>query len=318
MRFYTKEWYELSMKLGNADMFAPVIDKEYSDEEFEDLYQEVKDLYIEEERAIHDEPPFDMDDFEVEEDPDEFDPDDYLIGDIDEDGEEHNIRHPESLEELREYEKKMMEIAWREYEERGPFDEKEASDEFDENYEDNLAEPDEDIPAWIRESVDPRLVALWRLPEGVYKKLAADEAEMQERYDELDAIADEALDEMIEGIPVDYETLMEEFDERDGDYVTAIREEDGDIEIDLAGWDEEGEPAQYTLCFEEAEVIENDGINIEVSVDEDGDVESTCDLSYHEVYFDENGIEAHMLMDDGAPKYYTLRCSDVSIKRRRA
>ena len=33
MRYYTKEWYKAMMSFGNADMFEPVIDKEYSDEE---------------------------------------------------------------------------------------------------------------------------------------------------------------------------------------------------------------------------------------------------------------------------------------------
>ena len=62
MRYYTKEYYTLMMALGVADMYEPVIDKEYSDEEIEELYQKALDNYVEELRASYDEPPeFDFD-----------------------------------------------------------------------------------------------------------------------------------------------------------------------------------------------------------------------------------------------------------------
>ena len=36
MRFYTKEYYTLMMSLGVTEMYEPVIDKDYSDEEIEE------------------------------------------------------------------------------------------------------------------------------------------------------------------------------------------------------------------------------------------------------------------------------------------
>ena len=57
MRYYTKEYYTLMMSLGTADLYEPVIDKDYTDEEIEELYQKALDRYIEEERASYDEPP---------------------------------------------------------------------------------------------------------------------------------------------------------------------------------------------------------------------------------------------------------------------
>lgn len=315
MRIYTKEWYSLERQLGMAEMFEPVIDKEYSDEEFEQLYQDAKDTYIQEEHDSYDEPPILMfdEDEDDEDDDDAFDPEDYLIGDIGEDGEEYDLRHPSSPEELREYQKKELEFLLDEYENREPFDEEEAAEEFDEDYRDNLEHPDEDVPAWIRETVDPRLIAIWRLPEKVYRKLVAEEKEMQERFDVLDSAADEALEEMLDAVPEEFEELAEDLDDLDGEYVTSISISGSDAEIRLSGWDEEGEACEITLDFEDAELLEDDGAKIEVTCDEDGDVESSCDLAYHEVYFEDGRIEMHMLLDDGEPKYLTIRCSDIHI-----
>ena len=65
MRIYTKEYYTLMMSLGVTDMYEPVIDRDYSDEEIEELHQKALDRYVEEERADHDEPPvLDIDDIE--------------------------------------------------------------------------------------------------------------------------------------------------------------------------------------------------------------------------------------------------------------
>ena len=72
MRFYTKEYYKLMMSLDAAELYEPVIDKEYSEEEIQELYQRALDRYIEEERASYDEPPeFDIDEAD---DPDHFTP----------------------------------------------------------------------------------------------------------------------------------------------------------------------------------------------------------------------------------------------------
>ena len=196
MRYYTKEWYTLMQRLGTADLFEPVLDKEYSDEEIEEMYQEMLEKYVQEEHDSYDEPPFFILDPEEDIASDEFDPEDFLVGDIDENGEEFNLRHPETLDEFLDYQKREMEQELAEYENRPPFDEEEARREFEENYQDSLEEPDEDIPQWIRDTVDPRLLAMWVLPEGAYKKLAAEEEELQERFDELDEAAEEALEEV--------------------------------------------------------------------------------------------------------------------------
>ena len=57
MRYHTKEYYTLMMAQGAADLYEPIIDKEYTDEDIEDLYQQAMDRYIEEEREDYDAPP---------------------------------------------------------------------------------------------------------------------------------------------------------------------------------------------------------------------------------------------------------------------
>ena len=57
MRYYTKEYYTLLLAQGAAELYEPIIEKEYSDEEIEDLYQQAMDRHIEEEREEYDQPP---------------------------------------------------------------------------------------------------------------------------------------------------------------------------------------------------------------------------------------------------------------------
>jgi hypothetical protein len=293
MRFYTKEWSSLMDSLGVVDMFRPVIDKEYTDEEIEALYDESMDIYVEQEREIYDEPPHII----FEEDEDDEDDDD----DIDED-DDIVISIDELLDE---------------YENREPFDEEEARSEFEENYKDALEEPDEDIPAWITECVDPRLIAMGVLPEGAYKKLMAEEKKLQERFDELDAAADEALEDMYASMPDEYTGILDDFDELDGDYVIGIEREGDELCLMLYGWDEDAEPVKRTVTFDGVSIIEDEGITIDCEIDEDGDYMSNCDLSYHEIYFENDRFEVHMLFDDGEQKYLTLSCDGISIEQSR-
>lgn len=317
MRFYTKEWHSLMNSLGTVDMFRPVIDKEYTDGEIEDLYQEFMDRFIEEERADYDEPPVLAFDEEDEPDPEDFDPEDYIVCDIDEDGNEQNIRHPADYAELKEFTKRQMERELEEYENREPFDEEEAKEIFEENYRDFLEEPDEDIPKWVRDSVDVRLLAMGALPEGAYKKLMAEEEAMQERFDELDEAAEDALEdiyeELCEVMPDEYPRLIEDLDELDGEYVLSIHRDGDELEIGLSGWDEEGEPVKRTALFEGVQIIEDEEAAVEAEIDEDGDLTSNCDLECHELYFEDGRFEVHFLLDDGELKYLTFSCDDISI-----
>ena len=335
MRYYTKEWYKLMQSIGNAEMFEPIIDKEYSEDEIKELYKDMLDKHIQEERDLYDEPPvFNVDEWKEEFPEDEFDPEDYLIGEIGDDGEAEELRHPETYKELLEFQMAEYEFEWKEYENRPPFDEKEAAEEFREDYEDSLEEPDEDIPLWVRESVDPRMIAMGVLPESVYKKLLAEESKNEARFDELDEIADmeyvsmyedlmegdySGLDELPAGVDGDdVVRLIEDFDDLESDYVLSVEKDGGDIVVSFLGWDEEGDEIVRRATFEDAEVIEDDGVSITTEKDEDGDTVSNCDFSAYELYCMGDGFEFHMLFDNEELKYYTLKCSYITITEERA
>jgi len=280
MRIYTKEYYTLMMSLGIADIYEPVIDKDYTDEEIEELYQKALDKYIEEERADYDEPPkFDFDE----------------------------AADPEYMDMLRE--------ELDEYENREPFDEEEAKEDFHETYTDNLEEPDEDLPDWVREAVDPRILAMYCIPEKLYRRLAEEDKANEEKFDILDANADDALEEMMENLPEEYEELMDTLVELEDAYVLSIDRADDEIEMKLEGWDDEGEEAVFTLRFDETEILEDEGAEAHAEKDEDGDTDSDCELLYSEIYTEDGRPEIHMMFDNNGLKYLTFRCEEAYAYR---
>ena len=276
MRFYTKEYYTLMMSLGVTEMYEPVIDKDYSDEEIEELYQKALDRYVEDERAEYDAPP---------------------VLYLDEDGD------PEDLE--------LFRFETEEYENREPFDEDEAAEEFEEMYRDNLDEPDEDLPDWVREAVDPRILAMYFMPEKIYRKLADEDKANEEKFDVLDGQTEEAFEEMRGDIPDELEELMDTLEELEDSYVLSIEKTGNEIEMKLEGWDEDGEEAVYTLRFDEVEVLEDEGVEAHSGKDEDGDTESDCELLYSEIYIEDGMPEIHMMFDNDGLKYLTFRCEEA-------
>ena len=282
-------------RLGTVDMFRPVIDKEYTDEEIEALYYESMDRYVEEERQMYDEPPFIMSEEDGIDDDDDDDDDDY--------GDDKFVIDIGTLVD--------------EYENREPFDEEEARSEFEENYRDELEEPDEDVPEWIRRSVDPRLIAMGVLPEGVYKKLMAEEAELQERFDKLDAAADEAFEKMYGDMPDEFGGILDDLDELDGEYLIGMERTSDELILTFAGWDDDGDPVKRTATFDDVQMIEDEGLVINAELDEDGEYESDCDLDYHELYYENGRFEVHMMFDDGSLKYLTFSCDSITIEQSR-
>lgn len=276
MRIYTKEYYTLMMSLDVAELYEPVIDREYSDEEIEELYQKALDRHIEEERADYDEPP---------------------VLDID------DIDDPEALEFFR------MESL--EYENREPFDEDRAAKEFEEIYKANLEEPDEDLPDWVKETVDPRILAMYFMPEKIYRELSERDAVNEEIFDALDERVDEAYEDMAENLPEEYEELLSTLDDLEDSYVISIDRSGDELEMKLEGFDEEGEEAVFTLRFDGIEILEDEGAEAHKVLDEDGIEEYDCELLYSEVYVEDGKPEIHMMFDNNGLKYLTFRCAEA-------
>ena len=317
MRYHTKEYYELLMSLDAAACYEPTIDKEvYTEEDIAELYQEAMDRYIEEERAEYDAPPeyiFDIDDLE------DFDPEDIAIavpGLADDEGDDLLIPvDPADREKLKKLCDRIYALEVEEFEKREPFDEEEAKEEFEEMYRDNLEEPDEDLPDWVRESVDPRILAMYLMPEKIYRKLSAEDDANQERFDALDEAADEALDAQRESLPEEYQEFLDILEELEDSTVVSIGMKKGSsgasagrMEIELEGWDEEGNEVPRLLSFTKPEIIEDEGVEVRSWEDEDGDTDSDCELLYCELYKENDRPEIHMLFDNNGLKYLTLRC----------
>lgn len=294
MRVYTKEWHELSDYLVTVEDFEPVEDKEYTDAEIEELYQKRLEKYLDDQREMS-----------------------------------------------------------REYTDDDFFDEKDEIEFFEEMYNDSLEDPDEDVPAWIRESVDPRLLALGVLPESVYSKLKEELTLKQKRFDELEELAERMYED---GMHEDDEHY-EEYDEAEdvigdimGGYILDIRELDASVEIEYVTWDDGDDDEDYEdddydnddvddeadddddiddededfedvqirriASFSGARVIEYEKPEIKAERDEDGDIESNCDIIDYELYYEAGRYEVHMLLDneEHGLKYLTLNCESVKAE----
>jgi len=277
MRYHTKEYYTLMMAQGAADLYEPIIDKEYTDEDIEDLYQQAMDRYIEDEREDYDAPPVLI--------LDDGDPDSGLL----------DLSIDAALA----------------YENREPFDEEQSRADFEELYRDNLEEPDEDLPDWVREAVDKRILAMYFMPEKIYRKLAAEDEANEEKFDAMDDEADEKLEELLESLPEDYQDFIDILEDLEDLYVTDAEITDDEIRLTLSGWDDEGDEEEKLLVFSNPEIIENDGVEAKSWEDEDGDTESDCELLYSELYMEDGRPEVHMLFDNNGLKYLTFRCGEA-------
>lgn len=295
MRYHTKEYYTLLMELGAADLYEPVIDKEYSDEEIEELYQQTLEKYVDECRVDYDTPPELILEEEIEDDDEEGGGE---IGGYVFDAEEYAV---------------VME----EFANRPPFDEDEAREEFEEMYKDNLDEPDEDLPDWVREAVDPRILAMELMPEKTFKKLLAYDEENEDKFDELDEKADEALEAVREALPEKYADLMDMLEELEDSEVLKGEAGEDEICLVISGWDEYDDEALFKFIFSGVEIMENEGLKVSVTEDEDGDLESDCEILYSEVYVEDGKPEIHMLFDNNGLKYLTFRCEDVKTDQLR-
>lgn len=325
MRVYTKEWHELSDYLTAVEDFESIEDRDYSDEDIERLHQKALEKYLNGERELYDEPPyFDLKEWKEENPKEEFDPEDYLIADITEDDDVVNFRAPSSYEELLEYTKREFEHEKRLYDNREPFNAEEETEFFEDMYNGSLEEPDPDIPAWIRESVDSRLIALGLLPESIYKKLQEEKELKQKRFDELDELADRQMEEYDdEDENEEYEDFEEKLNDLQSGYVLGVREVSETYEIETVDWefdedDEENEVTEFTqirriYTFTDVKIIEDEGLEIVPETDEDGDVSSNCDLMDYELYDDNGRYEVHLLFNNGEHglKYLTLSCDGL-------
>lgn len=301
MRYFTKEWYELGYGLDYTSDFAVIEDKEYSEQEIEDLYRESELGFIEEERETYNEKPMkfqDLVDFSS------LELTDILIADLDEEGNHINERHPESLEELEKYqelENKRMED---EFKNRPDFNEDDAKDLFREYFEANLEASRYFLPEYVNEEVDERIVALGYMPKGVYEKLEAEEKLNEEEYERI-------FEESISIMEKEYEKISEEIQDpfyvHDG-IISELEEAGSDIKMKLLGYDLDDEFKNYDLTFKNAEFLDLDELKFGLDEEE-------VAFLYHEMYAGDKGYELHILAGQYPElKYITISFEDLEVE----
>lgn len=188
MKYFTKEWYGLMQEIDYTTGYQPIEDKEYSDQEIDDLYKQALAKEIQMEESAYNSPPINMW-ASLLEDEDDFEPEYFLI----EDPATGDFFHPETYDEAKAMVEKDFQIQMEEFEKRPPFDPSLTEDFFAFNYERASKEGDVGLPTWASEKLDKRLVALGYLPEPIFLKLEAKENEARLKFDAINNEAEKVL-----------------------------------------------------------------------------------------------------------------------------
>ena len=308
MRYYTKEWYDLTLKAGVSDYFRRIPDQErFTDEDLERIYQWSLAQEIAEEEAFYNEPPELLAEDEIPDGAD-FDPEDYLVADLDENGEETDFRHPASREEFLAYLASEQAREMAEFQARPPFDPAETIELFRESYEDGIAEPDPFLPDWLYDKVDRRLIAMRVLPAQTYDKLHAEDTANLDRLYHFQEWIDEADEIMAEEIPPE---ILDGFSTAACGNIAGILRAPESLTLLFVDPDGEDGPVGYEVVFEDARILEDEGATVEAGFDEDGDFYTSCDLIAWEIFRDEDGFAFHLFFDSEGQKYLTLTARTV-------
>lgn len=289
MKYFTKEYYKYIDSL--IEYYLPyeiIADKDYSNEEIEGLVAKNKESYINDLEEEYNTPPV-YEEWEEE----ALDLEEVFIEDVELDPDEDNLRNPKSWEEYYKYKKSEYERDQKDFENRAPFDRKEAERDFEENF--NMLSDREmyDLPDFVFDQVDIRFLALNLMPKFIYKKLEK-ENKNREKLRNKKAIETKKLlkknsnytaCEILEAYLYEYNILTEIHKNSDGDYFFYLNDK------------------ERFLYFKDLVFIENE---IEACHDE-------LYIYNYEVYDLEDGKEYHFILFDdfdGEYKYLTIRASE--------
>lgn len=289
MKYFTKEYYKYIASLVEYDLPYEIIgDKYYTNEEIRALYEKSKEAYVKDEEKYYNTPPVYE---EWEEDvlylEDVFIEDDSLDPDGD------RLRNPKSWEEYYKYKKSEYERDLEDFENRLPFDMKEAVKNFEENFSMLSDREMYDLPNFVFDEVDIRLLALNLMPKSIYKRIEKEnknrEKLMQKKEKEVKKLVKENTNytayEILDSYLYEYNILTEISKDSDGDYFFYLNDK------------------ERALYFKDLVYIENE-------------IESCHDELYiynYEVYDREDGKEYHFIIFDdldGEYKYLTIRSSE--------
>ncbi len=305
MKYYTKEWYDLMQKIDVSACYESIPDKIYTDQDIQILYDHKLREEIEIERLAYDTPPS-LSFEELFEDDVTFDPEDFLF----EDPETGDFYHPRSLAEVKTVIENNQRDLMEEFECRPPFDSTQTQDFFKDNYKYMLEDDFNDLPSWVPEKVDKRLLALGLLPESVYEQVLQEEAVISAKFEAINEEAEELLDN--QDIP---EAIKDRFYFHDANFLS-IAQEGTNLHFVLRMYGVWGASPFVSINFKNVSEFEREeGLEINLLSDENGQPYSSTYYLYEELYKTSEGYEAHFLVSsDENLKYMTLACKDIEIE----
>ena len=308
MKFYTKEWYALMQRQNYTSGLKKIPDQVYSDEDIHKFYHKDLNDEIARDREIYNTPPGPYDWEEKLLQPDRFRPDMFLF----EHEETGELFHPETPEIARYYLEQNHQQAQKRFAARLPFDPTETIECFRDCYRGMLRYGFLRFPQWVQESVDPRLLALNRIPESAYKRLKKEDQVNRRAFEKINAKAAAVFDQ--QDIP---EEIRESFCFHDSS-VLAIKKVRSDVELYLrkdGGWMGDATP-YIKIVFKNIQQFDREkGFSLRPRLDADGDLRTSCTYLYDELYRTEDGYEIHMLFC--SPKnlrYLTICCEDIRFE----
>ena len=306
MRYFTKEWYELMQQQIGVEGLTKVADKVYSDVEIQEFYERDLKKEIANDRKLHDLKPT----FELEEEllrPENFKPENFLF----EDEMTGEMYHPATVEIARERLEKSFRERMAEFEARPPFDPKETIDCFQECYRMGVKYAASGYPKWVQETVDPRLLALQRIPESAYLRLKKESEKCKREFDKINKKAQSILEQ--QDIP---DEIREAFYLHDAHLLSVVKK-GRDVTLLFrkdGGWFGETTPYIRITCKGVSLYEREKGLVIRTK-EVDGEKRSNCQYLYGEQYRTEQGYEVHMMFwNFSGLQYFTIGCKEILVK----
>lgn len=304
MKYYTKEWYELMQRQHYTLGLKKIPDKTYSDQEIQAFYDADLAKEVANDGKIHNIPPnYAWADRLL--DPASFQPYNFLF----ENEETGELFHPETLEIARQYiehERKEREEA---FAKRPPFDSTETIECFKDCYKNMVRYGGLGYPQWVRDSVDKRLLALHRIPETAYKRLKKEESANKRAFNKIMSEAAAVLER--QDIPEEIESRFCFHDAN----LLALKKVGSDAELYLRkdGVWPEGTTPYIKVIFRNVSRLDREkGFALRPKTNEQGELCSSCQYLYNELYRTPEGYEVHILLwTPKALRYLTICCKDI-------
>ena len=303
MKYYTKEWYALMQTMHYTGGLKRIPDGPYSDAEIRAFYEKDLAAEIANDRRIHNTPPsFDWAEDLL--DPERFQPEFFLL-----EAEDGTLFQPETPEIAREYLERDFRRQRAQFESRPPFDPAETVACFRDCYRRMVRYGGKQYPEWVQKTVDPRLLALCRMPESAYKRLRKEERTSRRSFERIMAEAETVLSG--QDIPPEIRSL---FCFHDAD-VLRLKRKRGDLVMILRTWNTD-EPLYTEVTFRSVSRVEREpGFSLRLRPHPNGGVTSGCQYLYDELYRVENGYEIHMMLTSRTDlRYLTVTCEDVAVE----